>query len=327
MELNMEEMEMSDDLLISYLLKEVSVDQAKEIENWRQQSADNELRFERFQILWDTSKKLDFGETIDANNSLSALKEKIKNQKDRKSHTIKLSPRYIWMKAVAALILISGIAWFYNSPQSVENLQAVTGEMVKVDTLSDGSVITLNKQSILEYPSKFKGKQRHVVLAKGEAFFDVTPNKEKPFLITSGATTIRVVGTSFNVKLKNGDVEVIVESGKVQVSKGEKSIFLKPGEKILVSKTANNLAKVKTPDLLYNYYRTKMFIADDTPLWRMVEALNEAYDSKIEIKNPAIRDLPLNTTFNNESLENVLQVISRTFKITIDRRQDRIILK
>lgn len=327
MEVNMEDMEMNDDLLISYLLKEVSADQVKEVEEWRQQSATNELRFKRFEMIWDTSKKLDLETPIEANASLARLKGKIKDKKIIETPTIKLSPKYTWLKAVAALLLISGIASFFIGQQSIENLQAVTGEMVKVDTLSDGSVVTLNKKSKLEYPSRFGGKQRQVVLAKGEAFFDVTPNKEKPFIITSGTTTIRVVGTTFNVKLKNGDVEVIVESGKVQVIKGEKSIFLEPGEKILVSKTMNNLAKVKTPDLLYNYYRTKMFVADDTPLWRMVEALNEAYDSNIEIKNRAIRDLPLNTTFNDESLEDILQVISRTFKITVEKKQDRIILR
>lgn len=327
MEVNMEDIEMNDDLLISYLLKEVSADQVKEVETWRKQSATNELRFKRFEMIWDTSKKLDLETPVEADASLARLKEKIKDKKNIEPYTIKLSPKNTWLKVVAALVLISGIAWFYSASQSVQNLQAMTGQMVKVDTLSDGSVITLNKESLLEYPSKFKGKQRHVVLAKGEAFFDVSPDKEKPFLITSGKTTIKVVGTSFNVKLKHEAVEVIVESGKVEVSKGGKSLFLVPGEKILVSDKANQLSKVKNPDLLYNYYRTKMFVAEDTPLWRMVEALNEAYDSKIEITNPAIRDLPLNTTFNNESLEDILQVISRTFRITVKKDQNRIILK
>lgn len=327
MEVNTQDMEMDDDLLIAYLLKEASADQIRAVEVWRQQSAANELRFERFQLIWETSKKLDLKDPIDAQTSLAALKERIKAQNSVDTTPIKLAPKHFWLKAAAMLVLVSAIAWFYNDAQTVENMQAITGELVQVDTLSDGSVITLNKQSVLEYPSKFKGNQRHVVLARGEAFFNVSPDKKKPFLITSGKTTIRVVGTSFNVKLKNAAVEVIVESGKVEVSRGGKRIFLVPGEKILVSDRVNQLAKVKTPDLLYNYYRTKMFVADDTPLWRMVEALNEAYDSNIEIKNRAIRDLPLNTTFNDESLEDILQVISRTFKITVEKKQDRIILR
>lgn len=320
-------MEMNDDLLISYLLKEVSADQIKEIDEWRRQSALNEARFKQFEMIWESSKMLNLESPLDANESLATLKEKLRHNQARGSRTVKLSARYTWLKVAAVLVLVFGVLWFYTASQSIEDLQTVSGQAVKVDTLSDGSVITLNKESVLEYPSKFNGQQRQVTLAKGEAFFDVKPDNEKPFLINSGTTIIRVVGTSFNVKLVGGDVEVIVESGKVQVSKAGKSIFLEPGEKVLVSGTRTNFAKTKTPDLLHNYYRTKMFVADDTPLWRMVEALNEAYHSKIEIQNPAIRNLPLNTTFNDESLEDILEVISRTFKITVERKQDQIILK
>lgn len=327
MEVIMQEMDMNDDLLISYLLKEVSADQALAVEEWRRQTAANELRFKRFEMIWNISKELNLEVPIDANASLASLKKKIRNLGNNEKPPVKLVQGSIWFKAAAVLILVAGILWIYTTSQQVEHLQAITGQMVDVDTLSDGSVITLNKESVLEYPSRFKGKQRQVVLAKGEAFFDVKPNKEQPFLITTGATTIRVVGTSFNVKLKNGDIEVIVESGKVKVSRAEQSVFLEPGEQILISKAQNKLTKGKTPDLLYNYYRTKMFVADDTPLWRMIEALNEAYGSNIEIMNPEIRNLPLNTTFNDESLEDILQVISRTFKITVENRQDRIILK
>lgn len=320
-------MEINDDLLISYLLDEVSADQARDIETWRLEDPDNELRLKRFQLIWDTSKKLDIKEPIDAVDSLARLKSKINDQDNEYSSVVQLKRKYNWLKAVAALVLIFGVTWLYITTQSVENLKSITDQLVKIDTLSDGSVVTLNKNSVLEYPSKFGDKQRQVVLAKGEAFFNVTPDKEKPFLIKSGNLSIRVVGTSFNVKLKNGNVEVIVESGKVQVSKGKRKIFLKPGEKILVSEHTDELKKEMTSDLLYNYYRTKEFVADDTPLWRMVEALNEAYDSKIVIKNPAIKDLPLNTTFKDESLDDILQVISRTFKIAIEKKQNEIILK
>lgn len=320
-------MEMNDDVLISYLLGEVSADQAREIETWRLKNPNNELRFKRFQLIWDTSKQLDLKDPIDAENSLSRLKNKINAQRSEHLAIVQLKPKYNWLKVVAALILVAGVAWFYTTTQLVENLKSTTDQLVKIDTLSDGSVVTLNKNSVLEYPSKFREKQRLVVLAKGEAFFNVTPGQEKPFLIKSGKMLIRVVGTSFNVKLKNGAVEVIVETGKVRVSKGGSHIFLTAGEKTTVSENSTALEKVMTPDLLYNYYRTKEFVADDTPLWRMVQALNEAYDTKIVIQNPAIRNLPLNTTFKNESLDDILDVISRTFKITVEKKQSQILLK
>lgn len=320
-------MEMNDDILISYLLGEVSADQAREIETWRLENPNNELRFKRFQVIWNTTKKLDLKDPIDASDSLSRLKNKINDQRSEKLTIVQLQPKYSWLKAVAAFILISGVAWLYTTTQVVHNLKATTAQLVEIDTLSDGSVITLNRNSVLEYPSKFENKNRQVALVKGEAFFNVTPDPEKPFLIKSGKMLIRVVGTSFNVKLKDGALEVIVETGKVQVSNGGSHIFLEPGEKITVYENTRVLGKEKTPDHLYNYYRTKEFVADDTPLWRMVQALNEAYDSHIIIENSAIRNLPLNTTFKNESLDDILDVISRTFKISVEKKQRQILLK
>lgn len=80
-------------------------------------------------------------------------------------------------------------------------------------------------------------------------------------------------------------------------------------------------------DQLYNYYRSKLFVADNTPLWRVVEILNEAYDSKIIIGNDQIKDLPLTTTFKDEPLDSVIKVITQTFKITAVKQDGQTILR
>jgi len=320
-------MEISDDLLISYLLKEASDDQVRDIESWLLRDPANELRFKQFKQVWDASTILDLDEQADAEISLDRLKMKIQEHRGRRSGVVHLKRRSHWLKAVAAVALISVGAWFYAVHYRVKDLRTVTNQVVKTDTLSDGSVVTLNKNSVFEYPSKFVDGRRQVVLREGEAFFDVAHDEGKPFLIESGRVSIRVVGTSFNVKLRNGSVEVIVESGKVEVRKEDENVVLERGERTVVYDHTSKLEKENNPDMLYNYYRTKEFVADDTPLWRMVQVLNEAYGSRIVIKNSAIKELLLNTTFKNESLEEVLQVISRTFNITVEKRADQIILK
>jgi ferric-dicitrate binding protein FerR (iron transport regulator) len=87
------------------------------------------------------------------------------------------------------------------------------------------------------------------------------------------------------------------------------------------------LTKDEVSDQLYKYYRTKEFVCDETPLWKLVDVINEAYNSHIVIGSPALRDMTLTTTFNNESLEQVLNVISITFNIKIIREGDAIILQ
>lgn len=316
-------MEMNDDLLISYLLGEGTPEERKQIEEWKGENPSHQHRFEQFRLIWEHSSKLGFEGEIDAQTSLKRLKEKAARQKNRQPKVVQMG---YWFKIAAAVFLVAGGAWFYINQFSTAEVRFLTQEIVKADTLSDGSVVTLNRNSLLQYPEKFSGKQRQVWLTKGEAFFKVSPDKAKPFLIHTGSTLIRVVGTSFNVKNKGGAVEVIVETGVVEVSRNGTVVSLHPGEKVLVKQNSAQLHKENNPDQLYNYYRSKVFIADDTPLWRMVQVLNEAYDSHIVIGRKELNDLPLNTTFKNESLDHILTVISRTFRIRMERKHNQIIL-
>ena len=197
---------------------------------------------------------------------------------------------------------------------------------VLTDTLPDASVVTVNKGSSITYLSRFKGDTRDVKL-KGEAFFNVTPNKQQPFVITVNDVQIKVVGTSFNVKNINGNTEVVVETGIVQVTKGGKTVELQANEQIILHSQDSVMAKEEVTDRLHNYYRTKQFVCDDTPLWKLIEVINQAYNSTIIIGDPAIRNLPITTTFDNESLDQVLNVISETFSISVVKEGNTIILK
>jgi ferric-dicitrate binding protein FerR (iron transport regulator) len=138
---------------------------------------------------------------------------------------------------------------------------------------------------------------------------------------------VKVVGTSFNIRSENGVTEVIVETGVVQVTRNGKTVELRPSEKLKLGEQDTVLVKEKVEDRLYNYYRSKEFVCDDTPLWKLVEVLNEAYGANIIIENKDLRGLKLNTTFNNESLDRILEVIATTFDITVTPEKDRIILK
>jgi transmembrane sensor len=233
-----------------------------------------------------------------------------------------------WIRMAAALIIVAGIGLlvYLTGNQAPKELSLLAQHTVLNDTLPDGSVVTINKGSAISYPEKFKGTTREVKL-KGEAFFHVTPNKEQPFIVSVNDVQVTVVGTSFNIKTINGNTEVIVESGIVRVTRAGKTIELHANEKLMVAANDATLNKQPVDDHLYNYYRTKQFVCEDTPLWKLVELLNEAYDTKIVIADPALRNLPLTTTFNNESLDQVLNIISITFNIDVSKEGDTILLK
>jgi ferric-dicitrate binding protein FerR (iron transport regulator) len=125
----------------------------------------------------------------------------------------------------------------------------------------------------------------------------------------------------------NGKTEVIVETGIVEVTRKKQIVRLKPQQKVIVNFTDSALIKESVNDQLYKYYRKKEFICNNTPLSRLVETLNEAYNANIVIENNEIKKLPITTIFKEERLDKVLTVISETLDIKVVKQQDRIVLK
>lgn len=325
----------TDDLLVKYMLGEATGEERAWVEEWLSTDAAAKKQFEHFKTIWEESKKLAAVSTVDEDGAWARFQNKVKGGGEKgkgggqKEAVVRKMRPIGWLKIAAIFILVAGagmIGYQVFTNNKVEEVLVASQALPVVDTLPDGSVVTLNKNSSLAYPSKFKGKERAIAL-KGEAFFNVAPNKEKPFVINVNDVQIKVVGTSFNVRSENGVTEVIVETGVVQVTRNNKMVELRPSEKLKVETMDSVLVKEKVEDKLYNYYRTKEFVCDDTPLWKLAEVLNEAYGANIIIENKELRGLRLNTTFNNESLATILDIVSKTFGISVTHEADRIILK
>jgi transmembrane sensor len=319
-----------DELVTKYLLQEATVDETVQVESWIKESDINRKQFEHFQLLWDESRKLAIVSTADENLAWQRFKKKLAEPREE-ARVVSMPRRFGWLKiaAAVAVIIISGllVRTLVMKNDTGKMLLVQTEKNVLTDTLPDGSMITLNKNSSIEYNSKFtKGNKRSVKL-KGEAFFTVTPDKKKPFIITVNDIQVKVVGTSFNIKTINGQTEVIVKTGRVEVTRNDKTITLTPEQKIITQKNDTALTKQATPDKLFNYYQSKEFVCDATPLWRLVEVLNEAYDANIIIGRKELRSLSLNTTFANESLDKILQIIAETFQLQVIKKDNQIILQ
>jgi len=318
---------MNDDLLVKYLLNETSGEENRLVEQWISSNDANRIYFGHFKSIWEESKKLAMVSEANEEEAWQHFKNRI--QAPQKKDTVKPMKRMGWMRVAAVFVLVIGAAFLVytlNNKPAPQNLTASSGNSVLKDTLSDGSVVTLNKRSSLTYPDRFKGATRTVAL-KGEAFFDVTPDKEKPFTIQVNDVIVKVVGTSFNIRADSGNTEVIVETGIVQVTHKGRTVELRPGEKLVVPEKDTALAVQKEADQLYNYYRSREFVCDNTPLWKLVDVLNKAYNTQIVIERNELRGLHLNATFSNESLDRILEIISLTFGIEVEKKQDRIILR
>jgi len=308
----------NDDLLAKYLLGEATAPESEQVEAWAKSNPNHLKQLEDFRTILEKSK-LQIDPQIDEQQALGRLNARLETEKKTINYTFILR----WVAVV--FIFFSAGLFFYNNLIG-NKINVNSGENTLTQTLPDGSTAILNKQSELSFVGGFFNKTRNVKL-KGEAFFKVSANKSKPFIISVNDVQVTVVGTAFNVKSNGAAVVVIVESGIVKVNNRNDSVRLTAGEKVEVSQNQQHLSKGENQGKLYNYYYSNELLCDGTPLIELVAVLNQKFKSNIVIENPALKMLPISTTFKNESLKEILTVIAETFKIRVEYGQDTIKLK
>ena len=308
----------NDDLLVKYLLGEATASESEWVEAWAASNPDHLKQLEDFRMILEKSK-LQIDLEIDGHQALDRLNARLETEKKTISYTFILR----WV-AVVFIFFSTGL-FFYNNLIG-NKINVKSGENTITQTLPDGSTAILNKQSELSFVGGFFNKTRDVKL-KGEAFFKVSADRSKPFIISVNDVQVTVVGTAFNVKSDGAVVVIIVESGVVKVNNPNDSVRLTAGEKVEVSHNQQHLSKGENQGKLYNYYYSNELLCDGTPLNELVAVLNLKFKSNIVIENPALKVLPISTTFKNESLKEILTVIAETFKIRVEYGQDTIKLK
>lgn len=320
---------MMDELLTKYMLNETTPVENETINRWLSENDDNRKYFNHFKLIWNASRELKIESKLDPEASWAEFKQLAQSRSEVSAKVRPLNAANRWLKIAAIWLVIlgsAGILYTVFKPAKPNMLTLQSGNMVRKVTLSDGSLITMNKNSVLNYPDKFTGNTREISL-KGEAFFDVAHDKSKPFMIHVNDVVVKVVGTSFNIKATGPNTEVIVETGVVQVIQQEIVVKLKPKEKASVQN--GRLQKGNSQDELYNYYRTQKFVANKTPLWRLVDVLNEAYHANIVIDNKKLANRTITTTFKADSLDNILKTIADTFggDVKVIKKPHLIIIK
>jgi ferric-dicitrate binding protein FerR (iron transport regulator) len=314
---------MQDDMLVKYLLNEASPEEISMIRQWLDLEPANQEHFDQLKLIWETSRHLSITSTQDENAAWEKFQSRVRQPKK------KASQKLGWLKIAASILLIIGTAvavYYFPSKKTNAEQILVQAEMnVLTDTLPDGSVVTLNKRSTIEFPEDFSAATRDIKLT-GEAFFSVKPDAGKPFIVSVNDVIVEVIGTSFNIRSSPDSTDIIVETGFVKVKSKTYTADLKAGERIVLYAQGREPLKETIKDQLHNYYRSREFYCEDTPLWKLVEVLNHAYDTSIIIGNDRLRNAPLNVVFYNESLEKVLEIVSLTLSLQVRKENGNIIL-
>ncbi len=178
--------------------------------------------------------------------------------------------------------------------------------------LSDGTRIHLNSGSSIRYPVKFiKGVHREVFLT-GEAFFEVTEDTERPFIVSSDDLVVTVLGTTFNVKAYPEDKEIntVLVSGSVGLSNKENpstdSTLLEPGHMASWDKTSNAMAMEAVDTDIYTSWIYGRLVLKRTPFEQIIPKLQRHYNISITNNYPILNDKVFTASYDIETIEEVL---------------------
>ena len=158
-------------------------------------------------------------------------------------------------------------------------------------TLSDGTIVYLNAESELRYPVKFVGEDRRVYLS-GEAYFDVVHDKAHPFVVDVKNSTVRVLGTSFDVRAYADEDEVLTTlvQGSVRFSAGKESVILEPGEQVVLDKSGR-LETREVDTYLYTAWKDGVFAFKRQRLEEIMKVVARWYDVNVFWENVSQKEV------------------------------------
>lgn len=300
-----------------------------------------------------------FGEITDEKIVQEDIRKLIDGVKNTNSHTSAIpGSRGIWRKGyfwriAASLILMGGVGlWYwqmkktdvpaivqtYTGSKETEWLTKVNGDDQTLTVLlNDGSVVMLEKGGELIYPADFSGMNRAVHL-KGDAFFDVTKDARKPFLVFAGQTVTKVLGTSFRVRTnkEDGGVLVAVKTGKVSVynqnefnndgADSATSVVLTPNEGVVFSTKAKKNEKEVIRDLtiLESLPDESDVVFEERPVSEVFASIEKKYGIEIVYDEARLSSCTVSTVFREEGLKQRLHATCTAIGATYSVKGEKV---
>ncbi len=312
------------------LAGEASAEEQVRLHAWLANSADNHKYLDQIKTIFQKAASHPEPLHFDADAAWKKVKVKLTESREDKTRMLPLFNSKAFLRMAAGVIFLLGVAFFtyqwLNLP--AETLAVSSNDVMVQDTLPDGSSAFLNKKSSITYEYNPRKKTRRVKL-KGEGFFEVKHEEEKPFIVEAQEVLIRDIGTSFNVKayLESDTIVVTVKTGEVQIyTLNNEGLNLKVGEAGIYRKSLRQFSRLEKLDTNALAYKTGVLSFNNTDLKSVIAKINEVYNSRIKLENAALCSCRLTVNFHNDTLDTLVEVIAETLKLTVTRNKKEILL-
>ncbi|MGQ7870973.1 FecR domain-containing protein [Sunxiuqinia sp. sy24] len=309
-------------LITRKLSGEATPKELAQLEAWICSNEQNQRNFEQIRRIWKNSKRPISSQ--DVQRALSNVKATIHKEEQRIPQR-RLVQRWMQAAAVIAMPLLLALGWYLGnqsigSEKLYSELIAPEGQVAEC-ILADGTHVWLNAGSKLQYDPAFSGKNRQVKLT-GEAYFEVSHNPQKPFLVSTKQLQVKVLGTSFNVRAYSDEnkVETVLEEGSVEMMligyPNQNPVKIKPGERAVYSSEKRNIQIQEADTYLHTAWRDRKFVFKDADLKTILYHLERFYKVRFHLKNEAMGETRFRGTFEyDQNILDALEAIEQTTSI------------
>lgn len=310
-----------DERIARHLAGETTPEEDVMLQSWMSESPENRRYFTDLQAIWEKSPGMrpHAARPVNTEAALQKVKARLRGGGLRRS--MQAPTVFLWRVAAAFALLVAAVyfLWLRNIPSSATVIAAT--DTALTDTLTDGSVVILGRQSGLAILKGFNTRERRLRL-HGEAYFKVQPDTIRPFIVEVQELEVRVVGTAFKVDepADADSVSVVVTEGKVRVSARGQALLLEAGQSALYNKKSGSLVLLTASQNPVTENRVLRF--DATPLREVIQQIETMYGIKIILKNKALEGCLLNARYNNLPPERVMNLIAESFSMQLSRSEN-----
>lgn len=318
-----------DKIIARVLFREASTEDILILSEWLNESDKNRKEFQILKEFLETEVKID--KSMSANISFERFlrKQQLKSQPIQSN--LKRRQKLMIFSLVASITLfiaISSLFFILNNDQPLNTYTYVSENEMCDILLPDSSKVLLNHNSRLTYSDSFNKSERRIYL-EGEAYFDITKNKEKKFIVDLGTSTIEVIGTKFNVFARTEDENIVATliEGSILFGDSIQQIILSPNQQLVFNKTTRSIKNSDVDPDIYTAWQDKLYRYYSISLRDLAIELERIYGINVVVKDK-FKDVKVSGSFlYGESIDQIMAIMQKTIKYKWYRENNTIIIE
>lgn len=338
-----------EELIIRFLQQDINEEELHYLESWLEEDAEHKSYFFGLKSISDSSRRSFFSKEEVNEASWQRMLARIEKHQEKNSSLGKSRTRDLWniyMRYAAVVILAIGLGWgihelsdskysYLAEEKTVYNEICVPkGGRANTVILSDGTRVVLNAATTFKYPASFNGENRQVYL-NGEAYFEVTKNEKKPFVVKLKKQDITVLGTTFNVEAYEDEsyTAVTLLSGQVMLeafnefNESVECVLMKPNQCALTDNKSGSVSLSKVNTFLENAWINGEYKFKDVPLSSIIKRLENYYNVRIHLDDPRLYKIRYTGTFSlDQDILDVFRIIDYEKQLIFKRVKNDIFI-